>query len=313
LFSLGTLSDIAEESTGEVGVLLCGSSSSTFKLVCGGGGGSAMSPHLQAKYPLSTSGAVLKGDKYPRILLPSSTCISTGEVEHILAVLLASSHKNAPPKALPESLLPLARLFTFFVGAKPRAMEAALFRDKDTRTVELNLGLATPTALTDGSLDAPAPLALYHMIMSMLVAKNHHLRVLLLGRQGGRGGVGGQASVTLIMDPDTHWENALMPLQWDAVVETWAKGKGRIGGPLEGDVTELAVLLDDLSDRHMLHRRYTPDGVEVWPVTAAQLVASETGTEWLKATSAQALATLAPLVQLLHVASSAATVAGALS
>jgi hypothetical protein len=44
LFSLGTLSDLAEEATGQFGVLLCGSSSSTFRLVCG-----ATSPHLRAR------------------------------------------------------------------------------------------------------------------------------------------------------------------------------------------------------------------------------------------------------------------------
>lgn len=42
-FSLGTLSDIAEESTGDVGVLLCGSSSSTFQNVCGSVGTSSFS------------------------------------------------------------------------------------------------------------------------------------------------------------------------------------------------------------------------------------------------------------------------------
>ena len=75
----------------------------------------------------------------------------------------------------------------------------------------------------------------------------------------------------------------------------------------------MAKQICDLSDRHMLHRRHTPHGVEVWPVTAAQLVANDTGMEWLRANSAQAMAALAPLVQLLHVASSATTVAGALS
>lgn len=72
------------------------------------------------------------------------------------------------------------------------------------------------------------------------------------------------------------------------------------------------MLLDDLADRHALHRRHTPEGVEVWPVTAAQLVARSAGPAWLRSASAEALGVLAPLAQLLQAAASVAAVAGAL-
>ena len=295
LFSMGTLSDLAEEATGEFGVLLCGSSSSTFKLLCG-----ATSPHLRARFPLSTSGANLKSDKFERVLLPSAPCTATREVAQMLAVLMCC-------RELPEALLPQARLLTFFVGAKPRAVEIALSRGKDARVVQLNLGAATPAALSDGSMDSPPAHALYHLAMDLLLARNQRLCALV-------GQASGQASLVSLMDPGTPWEAVLQPLPWEVLVAAWARARGS-AVPGEGDTAELAVLLDDLSDRHALHRRHTPEGVEVWPVTAAQLVARSAGSAgpaWLKNASAEALGVLAPLVQLLQAAASVAAVAGAL-
>ncbi len=108
------------------------------------------SPHLRAKYPFSSSGATLESDKVERVLLPSAPCNASEEVAHILAVLLHC-------KELPESLLPQARLLTFFVGAKPRAVEAALSRDMGAaRVVQLSLGTAVPAVLcAAGSVDCP--------------------------------------------------------------------------------------------------------------------------------------------------------------
>ena len=140
--------------------------------------------------------------------------------------------------------------------------------------------------------------------MALLVKKNARLRAFA-------GQAGGQASIISIMDPSTPWEAALAPLPWDEVVAAWARGRGG-EGPGGGDATELAVLLDDLADRHVLHRRHTPEGVEVWPVTAAQLVACSAGPAWLRSVNAEALRALAPLAQLLQAAGSAAAVAGAL-
>ena len=213
LFSMGTLIDLAEEATGEFGAVLCGSSSLTFRLLCGGGSG-ATSPRLRARFPLCASGATLRSDEVERVLLPSAPCTASGEVARMLAAL-------GRCRELPEALLPLARLLTFFVGARPRAVEAALSRrGKGARAAQLSLG-ATPAALSSGSLHlhSPPAHALYHLAMDLLLARNQRLCALV--RQAS-----GQASLAPLLDPGTPWEAALQPLPWGALAAAWTGARG---------------------------------------------------------------------------------------
>jgi hypothetical protein len=140
--------------------------------------------------------------------------------------------------------------------------------------------------------------------MEQLLKRNKRLCTLVLQ-------AGGQASLVSLMDSDTPWEAALQPLPYDELVVAWGEARGSVTAGM-GYVAELSVLLDELSDRHALHRRHTPGGVEVWPVTAAQLVACSAGPAWLRSSSALALRALAPLAQLLQAAGSLAAVAGVL-
>jgi hypothetical protein len=94
LETLGRLGSLGDGFSGQFGVLLCGSSSSTYSLVCGG------APGLGEWFPLLKQGAPdLNSDKYSCLVVPSSPCTAVGEVALMLAAL-----SRAPGGELPARL-----------------------------------------------------------------------------------------------------------------------------------------------------------------------------------------------------------------
>jgi hypothetical protein len=114
--TLAHLGILGSSTTGLYGVLLCGSSASTYSLVSGD------ASNLGAKFPLAAAGVPnLNSSKYVRMLLQSAHCGASGEVAGMLAAL-AGGRDDA---ALVAQLLPQARLLAFFVGTTPRAVVSA--------------------------------------------------------------------------------------------------------------------------------------------------------------------------------------------
>ena len=291
--SLAILQHLGNQASGLYSVLLCGSSSSTYKLVC-----SEDAAHLGKKFPLLALGTPnLNSDKFQRTLLPSASCAATGEVEHMLQALVGQPGGwGLPPGDVPAT----ARLVTFFLGATPRAVTKALQPGELVRIAGEHIAFTAPTdirAAATGSEFAAASQALYYALLKALVAANSELRAATKAS-----GASGGASLTAVMDPTQKWEATLVPLKWPQVEEAWGEVQGPGGmAPHTQDWARLAFLVEELADRHLLHLRYNQQGeIEVWPVSAAQVVAgSKEGKAWLAQLLQVAQTSAVPLIQAL--------------
>lgn len=100
------------------------------------------------------------------------------------------------------------------------------------------------------------------------------------------------------MDPACPWEEKVVPLQWAEVEKVWGECTGSsLSAPHSAmDSGLLKRLVDDITDAHLLHQRQSKNGgLELWPVTVAQVVsAGQVPTDWL----AQASLRLEPLTKL---------------
>jgi hypothetical protein len=277
LETLGRLSTLGGGFSGRYGVLLCGSSSSTYTLVCGGG-----VPGLEKRFPLVSLGIPdLNDQKFTRALVPSSTCAAMPEVALMLAALAAAAaaakkrggaggedggdgeDREAALKSAAHLMLPRARLFTFFVGSSPRAvMRVANTTTTTHKSPQEALVDATP-ALTSSKL-TPQSRALYLALLARLLKLNQGLRSRVRSKADGRVNV-----TALLMDP---WEDLVVPLQWEDVEAVW----GLSAGAATSDAWLLRHLVQELTDNHLLMLRGSfPARETLWPVTAVQVVASE--------------------------------------
>jgi len=290
--SLAMLQHLGDQTSGLYSVLLCGSSSSTYKLVC-----SEDAAHLGKKFPLLAQGTPnLNSDKFQRTLLHSASCAATGEVEHMLHALVGQPGWGLPPGDVPAT----ARLITFFLGATPRAVTKAVQPGELVRITGEHIAFAAPTDAREAATGpefSAASQALYYALLKALVTANSELRAVTKAS-----GTSGGASLTAIMDPTQKWEATLVPLKWRQVEEAWGGVQGPGGvAPHTQDWARLAFLVEELADRHLLHLRYNQQGeMEVWPVSAAQVVAgSKEGKAWLAQLLQVAQTSAVPLIQAL--------------
>jgi hypothetical protein len=318
--TLGRLSILGSGTSGLYGVLLCGSSASTHCLVSGD------ASSLGHKFPLAAAGVPnLNCTKFTRLLLQSAHCGASSEVAGMLAAL-------AGQRGVGAELLPQARLLTFFCGTTPRAIVAAALAQRvhgssssssgssgsgsdgggsatQQRVPSLTaaqLAAAIPAAsLPAGpsSLPGAAPMLLLELL-AQLRAANGPLRSLI-------GCADGSANLVELMSPGSQWEACIVPLQWEQVASAWAKCAGALGlGHCGGDPGVLRRLVDDIADAQVLQVRCSEESgaVEVWPATAAQVVAAgPVPRAWLR----EAAGRLRPVAGLLSDAASIAGVAAA--
>jgi hypothetical protein len=285
--TLGKLAHMAGHAAGLYGVLLCGSSSSTYHLLCG------PTLHLQDKFPLVTRGVPdMNSTKMPRIRLPLASCSASGEVAGMLAAL---AQLSAPPGGAAMDLLPQARLLTFFLGASPRAVCAAALRGSPALG-SAQLAAAGPASPLPTDFALRHTLPLYQALLARLGTSNAALQALTRCADG-------TANVVALMDPACAWEDAIAPLAWWEVREVWEACAREAGLPLPAQRDELMLqrLVDDLVDAHLLHQRQSSQGgaLELWPVSAAQVAGAGGGGvpgAWLQ----QAEAALRPLAGLLQ-------------
>ena len=309
LETLGRLQGLGDQSSGLFSVLLCGSSSSTYRLVC-----REDVEQLTPRFPLLRLGTPnLNSDKYERRALASATCAASGEVEGMLVALAASAPRGSGSSySLPKDVRALARLLTFFVGATPRAVLRAL---QPGELLSLTVGslphaLSRPPQLrtVQAAFRDPAALPLYQALLGELVAGNQGLRGAL-----GSGSGSTSVSLTSLMDPTQHWEAAIRPLQWGDVREVWRRTLMALGQrqPQADESARLVGLVDELTDRHLLQLIHPPGGeeAEVWPLTAAQLVAAEARAGWVEGACERARELLAPLASALQLAQAAQALA----
>jgi hypothetical protein len=290
--TLGHLAILGGQKTGMYGVLLCGSSSSTYSLVCGQTG------HLGHKFPLVTQGVPnLNSTKYVRMQLHSASCAASPEVARMLAALAGLS-------TLPLDCMPLARLLTFFVGASPRAVSLAMTPARGSKqraaACHHHLALAAPAASLPSDLASPGAPPLFQALLARLRASNAKLCALTRNADGG-------VNFVAIMDPSNHWEGAVVPLQWAEVEDVWGECTRSLGQPQAAtDSGLLRRLVDDITDAHLLHQRQgSSGGMELWPVTVAQVVsAGSVPTDWME----QASLRLEPLTKLAKLATDVYTV-----
>lgn len=223
--SLAMLQHLGDQTSGLYSVLLCGSSSSTYLLVC-----SEDAAHLGGKFPLLAQGTPnLNSDKFQRALLHSAACAATGEVEHmLLQALVGQPGWGLPPGDVPAT----ARLVTFLLGARPRAVTKAVQPGELVRIMGEHIALAAPmdarAAATGPQFAAATSQALFYVLLKALVAANSELLCATVAS-----GASGGASLTAIMDPAQRWEATLVPLQWHQVEEAWVWG-ATPPGPCQG-------------------------------------------------------------------------------
>ena len=274
--TLGRLGSMGDSTTGLYSVLLCGSSSSTHALVCGG------QPGLEAWFPLLWPGGGvpdLNSSKFPLTVVPSSQCTAVRGVAGMLAALC-----RVPGGELPVHLLPLARLFAFFVGATPRAVLRAARSCSEE-------GLCSATPAPSPRLSARAA-TLYHALLAALLAHNGALRALVRCKSDGT------VNLVGLMDGTAPWEDMQVPLQWAEVEAVW----GRCAGAAGSDAALLRLHVRELTEHQLLHQRGSCMGHEtLWPVTAAQVAGSEQERlGWAK----EAARRLAPLTERMSAAGS---------
>ena len=291
--TLGKLVQLAGQASGLYGVLLCGSSSSTYHLLCG------PTAHLRDKFPLVASGVPdMKRTKMPRTRLPLAHCSASGEVAGMLAALVRSSAPQA--QALPHSVLPMARLLTFFVGASPRAVCVAVAQGSlpvlgagPPVLGAAALAAAGPAAPQSADFPLPHTLPLYQALLLRLAAGNAALQSLARCSDG-------SVNVEALMAPGCAWEGSIAPLRLGEVKEVWAQCAAALGLEVPAGRDELALqrMVEDLADAGLLRQGVGSGGApELWPVTAAQAAAAgEVPAAWL----AQGAAGLAPLGKALH-------------
>jgi hypothetical protein len=101
------------------------------------------------------------------------------------------------------------------------------------------------------------------------------------------------------MSPGSQWEACIVPLAWEQVASAWAKCAGELGlAHAARDPGLLQRLVDDIADSLVLQVRCSEESgaVEVWPATAAQVVAAgPVPRAWLR----EAAGRLRPLAALL--------------
>ena len=309
--TLAHLGILGSSTTGLYGVLLCGSSASTYSLVSGD------ASSLGHKFPLAATGVPnLNSSKYVRILLRSAHCGASGEVAGMLAAL-AGGRDDA---ALAARLLPEARLLCFFVGTTPRAVvSAALARRIGSAAREggapslttLQLAAAIPPArLPAGPASLPgAAQLLLSVLMERLRIANEPLRTLVRCKDG-------TANPVELMGLHCRWEEYIVPLTWKEVQSVWVECAGALG--LEHAARDPGVLrrlMDDIADAQVLHvRTSAASGLEeVWPATAAQVVAAgEVPRAWLEE-AARRLRPVAALVSDAAAVARAAQAAGSVA
>lgn len=305
--TLGTLATIGGSTAGRYGVFLCGSSASTPRLVCGDG------RHLAELFPLARHGIPnLNSQKFKPLRVPSAPCSAVGEVAGMLATLSRCDE-------LPLAALPSARLVTFFVGASPRAVAAAVAAaspalsaarptERDRTAVaarDLAAAIASGTiAMAPVSIDAEA---LYGALLTRLVEANAGLRSLI-------GTSSAAAQLTALLDDSHPWEAAVVPLKLSHAIAAWETiaASSPSGVAHARDAAYIARLLDELADCYWLHvvRADVPGGGgEIWPMTAAHLVFAGEGSRGsIAAVLEAATAVLTPAAELLA-AKAVATVA----
>ena len=285
--TLGKLAHMAGHAAGLYGVLLCGSSSSTYHLLCG------PTLHLRDKFPLVTRGVPdMNSTKMPRIRLPLAPCSASGEVAGMLQAL---AQRSAAPGEAAVDLLSQARLLTFFLGASPRAVCAAALRGGIPALGSAQLAAAGPASPLPTDFALPHTLPLYQALLARLGARNAALQALTCCANG-------TANVAALMDTACDWEAVITPLAWGEVQEVWAACAREAGLPLPAQRNELMLqqLVEGMVDAHLLHQRQCIEGaLELWPVCAAQ-VAGAGGRGMPVAWLQQAEAALRPLAGVLQ-------------
>ena len=250
LQTLGMLGTLGDGTSGVYGVLLCGSSSSTYTLVCGG------SPGLGEWFPLVQQGVPdLNSDKFTRWVVPFSSCTAVGEVARMLGVLAGAPHGE-----LPQALLSQARLFTFFVGSSPRAVKRALRAVANAS----DTGLASATPEPSSRL-SPRATALYSALLAKLQERNGTLRAHVMSMNDKR------VNLVRLKDWTVPWEDLVTPLSWAEVQGVWTASAGASAG----DTALLRHLVHELADHQLFQLRgnYLQDET-LWPVTAVQVAVS---------------------------------------
>jgi hypothetical protein len=250
LSALGALGDRAD---GKCSVLLCGSSSSTYSLVQG-----KRSKRVRS-FPLVLGGIPdLNNTKFERLRLPAPLCNATDEVEAMIAAMAGSSGW-AQGRQVPTAA---ARLLTFYLGATPRALKRVFVRGAQELTGAL-LVSASPSLPVDADFEHVSTGAFLRALLARLAAANSKLCILTRKSDG-------SANFQAVMDTECNWEQAVTPLTWQQVEEVFREVAGTAAA------ADLLVMLDEITDRHLLHVHYPNSldaAAQVWPATAAQAVA----------------------------------------
>ena len=274
LATLGMLCRLGDRTDGNSSVLLCGSSSATYRLVQG------MNARLEHTFPLVRLGIPdLNCTKFECLRLPAPLCNDSAEVEAMLATVAGSSGWAAGHARSTAA----ARLLAFFVGASPRAVAcAALPQGVKGLTGALLASFAALSAPLDTDFVHPGTGALLRALLAKLAAKNGELCAQTRKADG-------SANFLAIMDPACLWEQAVTPLtmqeveaEYQEVAQAAATAAGAAGAAMAAGVAaappypaNLASMLDEITDKHLLrvHHPCGLEATEVWPVTAAQVVA----------------------------------------
>ena len=303
LYFLGVL---GSQRTGRFSVLLCGSSSATYRLICND------AADFKDRFTLLKGGVPdLNSTKYKELPIPSAPCNDSKQVLGIINSL------RLCPEATEQERFKLARILTFIGGTTPRAVASAI--DSKTKTVApaerlydlVNEQLRGSRNLS--SADAHASSTLFHMLVRMLQAANGPLLGRLRGTDGtcsveeleresdatvllGSGSMAPAATSALVAATGEHsesalvapdglpgivvaeevataeapWEHLVKPVALADVEREWVE-RAKID-KLPTRRGYLDLLLGSLQDASLVMVRQTASGRYVWPASAAQLV-----------------------------------------
>lgn len=268
--TLGTLGMLGGQTSGLYSVILCGSSTSTHRLICG------KPAFPEAAYPLVKGGVPnLNDTKYSRLVIPSPRCTDWRQTRVMLDTMLGGAALLVPPEAAEwpgtagetdadEYLRQVSRLITFFVGSTPRALRKLVNPDASGLSA-VQLPDQIDKSRTSGAryFLSPEAVRLLDELLRRLVAANKKLSKALRNNDG-------SCNIQALLTDD--WEEKVASIDFTDAQTAFLAIAKESNFSLEDAFFH--GVLGELADHGLVAIRNDRDGMgdRIWPSSTSQIV-----------------------------------------